>query len=287
MMRHVCILLSVFPLLKTLDMRRSEDNEYRENMKFHTNTFRTEYSTTTEAFESERMRFQDKFLIEQAREKVLEWDKRNTASSSVVFTSPGISEFSNPPLPESSVLQSKPRRRQEPTYRELIDEESEEEHDTALQRTNWKQNSNNNNPSPRKPQDGVYDKAMSDLAPALHKIKLRRRAVVHQNPEEANTSKAANGNSPALNIMPAGFSLGNVQFSNGTVILGTTEPNANRRMNSFGPKAGPGGHRRKPQQQQQYDDQDSSLNEQIIRRLDLGGGDGTTNAADDDADEKW
>ncbi|XP_065076040.1 uncharacterized protein LOC135699675 [Ochlerotatus camptorhynchus] len=279
-----------FPLLRTLDMRRSEDNEYRENMKYHTNTFRTEYSTTTEAFESERMRFQDKFLIEQARKKVLEWDMRNTASSSVVFTSPEVSEFTNPPLPESSELQGKPRRRYELAYRELIDEDSEEEHDTAMHRNKWKQNSKNNNPNPRKPQDSIYDKSMADVAPALHKIKLRRRAGTHQNPEEANTSKApANGNSSALNIIPAGFSLANVQFSNGSVILGTAEPNVNRRMNSFGPKTGPVGNRRKPQQQQQYDDQDSSFDEKIIRRLDLGGrgGEGTTNGSNDDADEQW
>lgn len=264
------------PLLQTLDMRRFEDNEYRENMKYHTNTFRTEYSTSAEAFESERMRFQDKFLIEQAREKVLEWDKRNTASSSITTSNPAISKLKNRSLPESPMIYNKSLRKCELAYRELVDEESDEEHNTGNQ---CKQNSKNKNPNPREPKEGVYDKSMADVAPALHKIIQRKRLTTHQTHDESNTSEVAtNDGSNALNIMPAGFSLGNVQFSNGTVILGNAKSISNRRMNRFGSKES----RRKPKQQGSFFD------ERILHSLDLGGrNETTTKTLDNDADEQW
>lgn len=294
-----------FPLLRTLDMRRSEDNEHRENMKYHTNTFRPEYASTTGAFESERKRFQDKYLIEQAREKFVEWDKRNTASSTVqsgIFSLddylPMSSQQLNKPLVSPlvtpSMPQSKPRRRYDLEYKTLVDEsgsDSESEVVVPPQRRHPpkpnKQSSNSNgrseHPVARPPNGEVYDKSLADLAPALHKIKLRRRAAV-QKEIDANNASNANGHLPALNIMPAGFNLGNVQFANGNIILGSQEIDVAARSTVSSQKPRTVLSNQRPRPQKRYDHLDSSIEERMIRKVDMGSG---TKPDDDEEEERW
>lgn len=303
-------LFSEFPLLRTLDMRRSEDNEHRENMKYHTNTFRPEYASTTGAFETERKRFQDKYLIEQAREKFVEWDKRNTASSTVQgsnvclddyfpFSSQQLSKPVVSPLVQSSVPQSKPRRRYELEYDTLVDESDSEKESEAFAasqqrrcppKTNQHPKNLNNQIArpPARPHNGdIYEKSIADLAPALHKIKLRRRAAIQKEMDAASSSKA-NGNLPTLNIMPAGFDLGNVQFANGNTILGSSEVGVGARsaVSSQKPPRCSVVTNRRPRPQQRNDYHDSSLEEEMIRKLDIGGGN-VEPADDEEEEERW
>lgn len=299
-----------FPLLRTLDMRRSEDNEHRENMKYHTNTFRPEYASTTGAFETERKRFQDKYLIEQAREKFVEWDKRNTASSTVQgsnvclddyfpFSSQQLTKPVVSPLVQSSVPQSKPRRRYELEYDTLVDESDSEKESEAFAasqqrrcppKTNQHAKNLNNQIArpPARPHNGdIYEKSIADLAPALHKIKLRRRAAI-QKEMDAGSSSKANGNHPTLNIMPAGFDLGNVQFANGNTILGSSEVGVGARsaVSSQKPPRCSVVTNRRPRPQQRNDYHDSSLEEEMIRKLDIGGGN-VEPADDEEEEERW
>lgn len=299
-----------FPLLRTLDMRRCEDNDHRENMKYHTNTFRPQYASTTGAFESERKRFQDKYLIEQAREKFVEWDKRNTASSTVQNYSlddylPISSQQLNKPVVSPLVMpsmpQSKPRRRYDLEYKTLIDEsDSERESDDQINQQRChppnqiRQTVNNNNcrsdhSLTRQHNGEVYNKTLTDVAPALHKIKLRRRATIQKEQDAANASDT-HGNRASLNIMPAGFNLGNVQFSKGNLILGSSEVNADSRSTTLGPKThslmNHKNHRnnRWPRQQPQTEDRDSSFEEEMIRKLDISNG---TKAVESEEEEQW
>ncbi|XP_053695882.1 uncharacterized protein LOC128743352 [Sabethes cyaneus] len=232
------------PLLRTVDMQRFEDNDRNENMKFHTNTFRPEFSPHKALLASKKMRSRNNYMIEQAREKVFEWDKRNIASSVVVTD---VAEpFHDGPKqhnPTDEPCQNSKgsnRHNSELQYTELVNESLSDDEEppkieleisAAVRPIKLAPTSETDAaktarqiPAYQRPQNRCnYDKNVTDILPVLNKIKLRRQPVDHNRGghdfESANKSTV--GSSSAVNFVPAGYNLGNVDFAAGSVILGS------------------------------------------------------------------
>ncbi|XP_058825739.1 uncharacterized protein LOC131685804 [Topomyia yanbarensis] len=301
------------PLLRTLDIRRFEDNDRNESMKYYTNTFRPEYPSHCVPRQTEKSRFRNNYIIEQAREKFLEWDKRNTASS--VVTTNAVSDYlptNTPVLPNVSAVlisKSKDRKSTELEYSKLVNESFSDEEEppkvefeVPVQIRQAKPAEAPKTipdiphvvPAYQRPQNRTYDKNVSDLLPALNKIKLRRAPVGKQSAMAENTfnsTRATVGAPSVLNIVPAGFNLGNVDFSTGSVILGadrTSNMDDGRSManhlhreskQAVNFRAKLRKHR-KPQHS--ANDQDSSFEEMMVRKMTF-----TATKADNEIDEQW
>ncbi|XP_058453909.1 uncharacterized protein LOC131431946 [Malaya genurostris] len=299
--------------LRTLDMKRFENNDRNENMKYHTNTFRPEYSTYSKP--REKFRFRNNYIIEQAREKFLEWDMRNTASS-VITTNDAMADSlqsRTSELPdESTNLASKIKGRRVPEleYSELVNEsfsDDEEppkvelqipEQTKQLKPASVSENRTVIQSSARayqRPENRTYDKSVSDLLPALNKIKLRRQPYDIKQTAMAessfNSNKATVSAPSALNIVPAGFNLGNVEFSAGSVILGAEKTSnlSDRKamLDHFhkDPKTTVTSRtklRKHRKQQRGSDDLDSSVDEKIIRNITY-----TPVKSYNDTDDQW
>ncbi|XP_055550647.1 uncharacterized protein LOC129733102 [Wyeomyia smithii] len=237
------------PILRTMDMQRFEDNDRNENMKYHTNTFRPEFSPHKIYKESKKMRSRNSYMIEQAREKVFEWDKRNIASSVVTTTDVVPEPFSDvqsqiqlkPIVETSQSLRGPNRQSSELQYTELVNEtisDDEEPPKIELQigssikpvrlapvlKTDASKTPRQA-PAYQRPQNRCgYDKNVADILPALNKIKLRRqpmdsnRLALHNEHDSANKSNGRTAS--VINLVPAGYNLGNIDLSTGSVILG-------------------------------------------------------------------
>ncbi|XP_055644302.1 putative ATP-dependent RNA helicase SoYb [Toxorhynchites rutilus septentrionalis] len=240
------------PYLKTLHMQRFEDNEQRENTKYHTNTFRPEYSRSA-VRSTGKIRSGNTDIIEQAREKFFEWDKRNTASS-IVTTHRSHQDYDEIP---QSVVSHGPSQHRKPTdehelvYTELINESlSDDEGD--LPKSNIRNsapmsqltgNSSSNkgaiqgNTSIKQANKDFHNNncvKTSDVMSALQKIKLRRQTPNQRTSSDKQSAvgshRSSVGATSTLNIVPAGFCLGNVEFTDGSVVLGekNTAPDKRR-----------------------------------------------------------
>uniref|UniRef100_A0A1Q3EZM8 Tudor domain-containing protein n=1 Tax=Culex tarsalis TaxID=7177 RepID=A0A1Q3EZM8_CULTA len=271
------------PTLRTLDMRRFEDNERVENMKFHTNTFRPEYSTRSKPRHAARVCSYENQAIEQAREKVLDWDERNKRNASVVDFAPLTPKVIAP----SSVAE----KRNRPTirvYSQLVnesisDDEEPPQVDIKLPAFQPKQPPQEKPTVPsspyQRPDTRVYDVDVANVQIALDAIKLRRQASANlARNESASTShkQAAGGTTCPLNIIPAGYSMGNVHFEGSTI--GTSEVGTNKRnatanlfnRNGKPPRKDNAGNQsrpRKPRYEYRADQLGSSSEEEVVRKL--------------------
>ncbi|XP_055601520.1 uncharacterized protein LOC129750576 [Uranotaenia lowii] len=215
-----------FPYLRTLDMKRFEDNEFRENMKYFGNTFRPEYTgrRTVKRIPREEY-FQNDPIIKQAREKIFEWDKRNEASSS-------IGNWDNPSYPEKSLdLENDPLFREyrnshtqsHNQYKQLINESLSDDNDQltfdSKSKDDGTEKSQKTPSVSQVPKGEIYDKSFSDIQERLKQVKFRRRETVRKQQEQQD--KANKAAQPAqLNFIPAGFSMGQVDLSTGSAVLG-------------------------------------------------------------------
>lgn len=289
--------LAGIPTLRTLDMQRFEDNERFENMKFHSNTFRPEYSARCKPRHPTRVCSYENQAIVQAREKVLDWDERNKRNASVVDFAPLAQK-----APAASSLQSLSKRNRPTTrvYSQLVNESISDDEEPPPQveiklpafQPKIPPKEVPAVPSPyQRPTARVYDVELADVQVALNAIKLRRQASANLARAESSTNgKQATGGATAcpLNIIPAGYSMGNVHFDGST--LGASEVGTNKRDSTASlfnrhvkpPRKEHSESRlRKPRYEYRKDDGDSSSEEEVVRKLTI------TPFNPDEDNEQW
>uniref|UniRef100_A0A8D8GEU7 (northern house mosquito) hypothetical protein n=1 Tax=Culex pipiens TaxID=7175 RepID=A0A8D8GEU7_CULPI len=284
------------PNLRTLDMQRFEDNERVENMKFHSNTFRPEYSARCKPRHATRVCSYENQAIEQAREKVLDWDERNKRNASVVDFAPMAQKAGTTAASSAAEKRNRPTTR---VYSQLVNESiSDDDEDPPPQveiklpafQPKVPPKEKPAVPSPyQRPDTRVYDVDVADVQVALNAIKLRRQASANlaRNESSTNGKQAAGGGTP-LNLIPAGYSMGNVHFDGST--LGESEVGTNKRdstaslFNRHGkpPRKDHSESRlRKSRYEYRKDDGDSSSEEEVVRKLTI------TPFNPDEDNEQW